>query len=292
MTTPAFIPCSARFEPHPTDGWVAAAERAVEINPANAPAVMMGLMGGEGPSREFLAFQTSKYWGPGGVNLTVGFIDSMETELRRKILLHMNAWGQYANVSFVWSTVDPQVRIDRSKSGYWSYLGTDILGIPKNEPTFNLQDFTLRTPEAEFRRVVRHEAGHTCAAPHEHARREIVARLDPQKTIAYFQRTQGWNASMVRQQVLTPLSDASLTRSTEADPTSIMTYSLPGEITTDGRPIVGGNDITPKDAEFIGKVYPKVVEPPKPPPSAGDFIMEATGPDGAKYAGTLKRVQG
>lgn len=288
----SFIPCTARFAPHDSDGWVAAAERAVEINPANAPAVMMGLMDGAAPTREHLAIVTSKKWGAGGVNLTVGFEGGTKDELRKKIILHMNAWGQYANVTFAWSTVDQQVRIAFGNSGYWSYLGTDILGIPASEPTLNLQGFTINTPDREFYRVVRHEVGHTLGSPHEHARRDIVARLDPQKTLAYFRQTQGWSDLEIRRQVLTPLSEASITGTTEAEETSIMTYSFPASITKDGKPIVGGSDITPMDGAFMAKMYPKPAEPPIPPPSSDTWVMEATGPDGAKYAGTLKRVLG
>ena len=56
-------------------------------------------------------------------------------------------------------------------SGYWSYLGTDVLHIPVDQQTMNLQGFTERTPESEYRRVVRHETGHTMGFPHEHMRR-------------------------------------------------------------------------------------------------------------------------
>jgi hypothetical protein len=284
-----FIPCSARFVPHPSDNVLAAAERAVAINPANRPSVMMGLLG-DPPSKDHLAVLTSKYW-RGGANLTVGFMDSPDVETRREILGYLNLWSNFANVSFVWSTVDAQVRIDRGPGGYWSYLGTDILGIPRNEPTMNLQGITARTPDREKKRVIPHEAGHTLGCPHEHMRRDIVARIDPQRAVAYFRQTQGWNASMVQQQVLTPLSEQSLMSTTEADETSVMAYSLPGSIMRDGKPVIGGSEITPLDGAFIAKVYPKPVEPPVPPPPvSGDWIMEATGPDGAKYAGVLRKV--
>lgn len=112
-----------------------------------------------------LAVLTSRYWGSAGVKLTVGFpFDSTPNDLKNRILAHMNAWGKYCNVQFVLTATDPQVRISRAGDGYWSYLGTDILSIPKNQPTMNLQGFTMATPESEFVRVVRHETGHTCLA--------------------------------------------------------------------------------------------------------------------------------
>ena len=44
---------------------------------------------------------------------------------------------------------------------------------------------------------------------------------------------------------------------TPADQTSIMCCQLPGSITLDGRPIVGGLDINHRDYQFAGTTYPK-----------------------------------
>ena len=122
----------------------------------------------------------------------------------------MNAWNQTAGVSFVETRGVGKVRISRNQAGYWPYLGTDILHIPNNRPTLNLQGFTMNTDEREYRRVVRHEAGHTLGFPHEHMREELVALIDPEKAYDFFLRTQGWSREMVDQQVLTPLSEDSI----------------------------------------------------------------------------------
>lgn len=297
------IVCTPKLEPHPDDGWVAAAERAVAICPGNAPPKLFSLIGAV-MEPGHLAVMTSKYWGPQGVHLTVGFMDNPTASLRAKLLLHMNAWGKFANVVFVESAVDPQVRIARQRDGYWSYLGTDILGIPKNQQTMNLEGFTDSTPESEFYRVVRHETGHTLGFPHEHLRAQIVARIDPAKAIAYFQRTQGWSASTVRQQVLTPLEESSIRGTPTADTVSIMTYQLPGSIMRDGQPIQGGNDIDALDAEFVAKLYPLAVQPPpnpppppppppNPPPVSGlQFSQTVYLPDGTAYglSGVLPKI--
>jgi len=83
-----------------------------------------------------------------------------------------------------------------------------------------------------------------------------VARIDRQKAYDYFRRTQGWSQQQVDQQVLTPLDDRSIF-GTPSDQTSIMCYQLPGAITKDGKPIVGGLDINATDFDFIGRIYPK-----------------------------------
>ena len=120
----------------------------------------------------------------------------------------------------------------------------------------------MMTPESEYHRVVRHETGHTLGFPHEHMRKELVELLDRDKTIAYFEQTQGWSKEEVIQQVLTPLEDATLTETAHADEHSIMCYQIPGSITRNGQPIIGGVDIDPFDYAFAARIYPKTGAPP------------------------------
>lgn len=254
----------------PPSKLVEAARIARAINPINHPPIerLTRVMRGFTPSLARIAVLTTKYWGNRGIRLTVGFLDTPPAALRSRILTHMNAWGKTANVKFVQSSVSPNVRIARTggaDGGYWSYLGTDILTIGKSEPTMNLEAFTMDTPESEFHRVVRHETGHTLGFPHEHMRRQLVKLIDPKKAIALFGKTQGWTPQEVRQQVLTPIEESSLIGTDQADPRSIMCYQIPGSITKNGKPIVGGLDIDVSDFAFAARIYPKTGSaPPKP----------------------------
>ena len=243
-----------------------AAATAVAINPTNHPPIerLTRVMPAFKPTPARIAVLTTKYWHTNGVHLTVGFLDSPPADLRKHILLHMNAWAKTANVVFTESRTDPQVRIARTTGdGYWSYLGTDILSIDADQPTMNLEAFTMNTPESEFHRVVRHETGHTMGFPHEHMRRALVDKIDPKKAIAYYGKTQGWTPTEVRQQVLTPIEERSLWGTPNPDPRSIMCYQIPGSITKNGKPIIGGTDIDREDYAFAAQVYPKVRTPRK-----------------------------
>ncbi|NPC45938.1 peptidase M12 [Corallococcus sp. AB004] len=235
-----------------------AAEVASRLNPVNEPVFGRIAAAAEGAllTPMMAAVITSKYWGLKPRRLTVSFMDNAPVDLRRRIVTHLNAWARFGCIEFVETSGVGQIRIAREPKGYWSYLGTDVLLIPQHLPTLNLQGFTMSTDESEFRRVVRHEAGHTLGMPHEHMRRQLVERIDRQKAYDYFLRTQGWNRSTVDQQVLTPLEDASI-MATPADEDSIMCYQLPGGITIDGKPIRGGVDITASDADFVAKIYPR-----------------------------------
>lgn len=275
MADELFIPCTPKgLEP---EAQVLAAQRAVEINPANAPnieQVGLGLAGIVLPPAH-LAVLTSKYWGSKGARLTTGFTEPVSVELRNKILLYLNQWDQFCNAQFVYSTTDPMVRITLELSGYWSYVGTDILYIPKNQPTMCLQKFHLNMPEREWLRVIPHEGGHSLGFPHEHSRRAIIQRLDRERTIGFFRTTQGWTAQMVVQQILTPLEESSLIGTPTAEDDSIMTYSFPAEITVDNRPIVGGLRITKSDGEFSAKIYPETVVPKPEPPVESELFRQS-----------------
>jgi hypothetical protein len=273
-----FIPCYIKQLDELDDmDAVKAADYAVRINPANAPRLdfpagaVPDLMT---PAR--IAALTSKYWGTAGVKLTVSFMETTTPELQEKILAYANKWAKHCNVTFVLVPRDGDVRISRGKGGYWSYLGSDIRGVARHRQTMNLEGFVLNTPEAEYERVVVHEFGHTLSFPHEHLRKELVDKLDVQKTIAYFKKYQGWDEDTTRSNVLTPIDDRSLTGASPIDPQSIMCYQLSGQITKDGKPIPGGNTISSVDSTYVNKMYPKAVTPTDPTgPATGVVTVDA-----------------
>ena len=249
-----------------------AAERAAREFPCNAPPHALALPKG------MIGVITSKWWGARAADLTFGFMEQTTAAMRDKVALYANKWGEFANVRFRWTQTSPVVRISFSDQGYWSYLGTDCLGIPKGKPTMSLQGFTVGTRESEWLRVVLHEFWHALGCPHEQQRAAILARLDEAKTIAYFRKTQGWSEAQVRAQILTPLEEYSLTgASPEADEQSIMCYSFPASITKNGVAIPGGSDFTETDRRYFAKAYPKTDAPP--PPLGGGPIVTLVGLD-------------
>lgn len=270
---------------------VKAAQTATRINPANGVniAAMAGLGASLGVSDDVMdplriAVLTAKYWGPQPRQLTVSFMETTPADLRARIVSHLNAWNRSGSISFVETRGTGQVRISRGGGGYWSYLGTDILHIPSSQQTMNLESFTMSTPDGEYRRVIRHEAGHTLGFPHEHMRKELIARIDRQKAYDYFWRTQRWNRTMVDQQVLTPLDDRSI-MGTPADQDLIMCYQLPSSITRDRRPICGGLDINATDGAFCGRIYPKLSATVGASPNGPDLEHDAIAVDATPHVG-------
>lgn len=272
MSAPSeFIPCSIARLPDSLQ-WEAM-KVAVAENPANAPmrqfvtasiAERVSDMLDPGA----LTALTQKFWKAGGVDLTVSFVDNPSTSVRNKILERANWWGTKtgANVKFRWVQSNGQVRIGRGRGGYWSYMGTDILSVPMNQITMNLEGFTDSTPESEWDRVPVHEFGHTMGFPHEHLRAEIIARIDRNKALNYFAQTQGWDSRTTISNVLTPLGAGTWIGTETPDQDSVMCYQLPGTITVDGQPIRGGAGMNERDRAFCLKCYPSLNPPPPPPP--------------------------
>lgn len=266
--TARFRSCRVKLLPH--RHWQRAAGVAARINPANAPLREAPLDGVLAVEPQRLTLLVQKYWGPRERQFTVSFVEKTPAELRARIISHMNAWSKTANKGFVETCEAGEIRVSFEPGGYWSYLGTDIRLVPEFLPTMNLEGFSMRTPESEYRRVVRHETGHTLGFPHEHMRKELVARIDPKKAYTYFSETQGWPEQVVDEQVLTPL-DAMSILGTKPDEDSIMCYQLPGDITYDGKPIRGGTDINATDYEFAANIYPKSL---LAPPGTGRYVED------------------
>ena len=164
-------------------------------------------------------------------------MDSPSAPLRARILKHMNAWGEAANVLFAETNGTGEVRIARldiaGRDGRLLVVcGHRDPGVGDDEPTLNLEGFTMKTAESEFRRVVRHEAGHTLGFDHEHMRAAIVSASTAQGRKHFFGtrvdpgRGRGAGADSAAEEVDHGTN--------ESDPLSIMCYHLPGAIMKDG----------------------------------------------------------
>jgi hypothetical protein len=265
-------------------------------NPANAP--LFGDLWRDfriKPTPQRIALLTNNKWPAAPQQFPVYFFDATASAISLT-LSAANEWAKHCNKSFVRSFDPGSVcRVSYGPGGLWSYVGTDNQAIPANQQTMNLEGYTANTPWAEFLRGACHEFGHFLGCPHEHMRPELVARLDRRKVLRYFAQTQGWSRQETINQVLTPINDAALFQvpgmpaAGAVDETSIMCYQLPGELTIDGQPILGGVTINARDAAYMGLAYPKsVVTPTGQLRRLKATVIDAAG---KQYRGELVEVE-
>lgn len=206
------------------------------------------------------AVVVSKYWGTEGVDLTVGFLESVSTTTKDNILRWMNDWGAHGKVEFRWSQDNPKVRITLARGSNNAAVGTDLLLVPWDQPTMSL------VPDMNLKQYVWHETMHHLGMyPHGHQLRGVVEDIDPEKAYAFYGSVYHYSRGIVDGNVLeTSIPDSHLYQ-TVPDRNSISSYLIPDEILRPGaQPIHGGRFITPTDAQMIATIYPKSPTPPAP----------------------------
>lgn len=256
-----------------------AERRAVEVNPANAmmldaPPVIAGV---ELP--QSLALITRKLWKP-GMTLRVRFLDG-DPVIQQRLQPFAHVWSQYANLKFAFGNdPDAEIRISFKQRGSWSYLGTDALGIPKNQATMNFGWLTRETSDQEYSRVVTHEFGHAIGCIHEHQNPASSIPWDKPVVYRYYA---GPPNNWTKEQVdvnLFQTYDRTQTQFSEFDPHSIMLYPIPNEFTIGDFEVGWNTDLSAVDKEFVGRIYPFTEKPEHRLVIDGGALNESIGAPG------------
>lgn len=253
MTAPAIDICLDRDLPD--DALVAAADRAVEERPSNAPADRSSSPGGW-RDRVRLALLTRKMWRT-GQTLNVAFLDG-EQKMHERVLAVAGEWSRHANLRFA-LVEDPDqahLRVGLSPGGSWSAIGIDALFVPNERATMNLGSITGDASDVRSRRGILHEFGHALGCVHEHS---SPAAAIPWDREAVYRQYAGppnlWSTAEVDRNVFERYA-ASTTQHSAFDADSIMLYPIAPEL-TGGRYEVGWNTrLSAQDRVFIGQCYP------------------------------------
>lgn len=204
-----------------------------------------------------------KTWDPGRT-IKVGFLDGSIAQ-RAKVKKHAAEWLLYANLRFDFDSPNPDVRVSFRGTGSWSMIGTDCLMIPSG-PTVNFGWVTDSSAEDSDRAVIVHEFGHMLGLGHEQSSPVNDIKWNRPVALAWYERTQGWSAQMVNDNVFAVFDPASVV-STSYDRASIMQYPVPAELTLNGNGIGWNSDLSPLDKQHVHEMYPGVaVGPPPAPP--------------------------
>jgi hypothetical protein len=115
---------------------IRAMELAIKENKKNQP--KMEKLPGVSAHPMKMALQAGKMWADGRL-LKVCFMDGSKIQ-KSQVIIHASQWLKYTNVKFDFASARAKSDIRISfvaDAGSWSYIGSDNLGIPKNEPTMN-----------------------------------------------------------------------------------------------------------------------------------------------------------
>jgi hypothetical protein len=133
-----------------------------------------------------MAAQTKKLWKP-NETLKVYFFRGQDARTQR-VLEYAFIWSKHCSIKFLATQriEEAKIRVAFQAPSSWSYIGTDALGVPINEPTINFGWLDDHLPEKDYRQVVLHEFGHVLGLIHEHQSPVTIMNWDKPYVYWYF----------------------------------------------------------------------------------------------------------
>lgn len=195
------------------------------------------------------AFQIAKLW-PVATTLRIRFLGGTAQQ-HATVRQFAPQWTQHANLRFEFGdAADAQVRIAFADDGAWSYVGTDVLDIPSNQPTMNFGWLDQA--------VVLHEFGHCIGMAHEHQNPNAnpIVWNKPVVNQALSGPPNFWDQPTIDHNMYAKY-EASQINGSDFDRHSVMLYSFPASWTTNGFHSDPNGALSALDQEFAGRVYPR-----------------------------------
>lgn len=194
------------------------------------------------------------YW-ESGSELQIYFLNGGLT-LKRQIAEIANEWTKYANLDFKFhfGTV-PDLTMSDITIQFWRYGGGQSHVGVNSKITSRTGVPSMYLPYTGHRGVVLHEFGHALGLMHEHLNPSAPIKWNRDAVYAYYWEVHKWSRSDVDNNVLARLS-ADETNFTSFDPTSIMLYEIPADLTTNGFSVKANTELSKTDIDFIRARYP------------------------------------
>lgn len=205
-----------------------------------------------------MAAQTKKLWKP-NETLKVYFFDGQDTRTQR-VLEYASIWSEHCSIKFEATTKieEAKIRVAFQAPSSWSYIGTDALGVPRNEPTINFGWLEDKLPEKDYKQVVLHEFGHALGLIHEHQSPAVKVNWNKTFVYWYFWEHHKWTKADVDRNLFQEFETTSMLNSA-LDKLSIMGYYIPPQFTNDGQEFPVNYDLSDMDKQYIEKLYPQIL---------------------------------
>ncbi len=195
------------------------------------------------------AFQIAKLW-TNGSTLRIGFIGG-SADQHTLVKKYAVQWTQHANLKFEFvDASSAQIRIAFNDDGAWSYIGTDALGIPVDQPTMNFGWLDEG--------VILHEFGHMLGMIHEHQnpRDNPIEWNKPVVNEALSGPPNFWDQRTIDHNMYAQY-DLSQINGSVLDTESVMLYSFPASWTLNGFQTDPNESLSTADRQFASQVYPQ-----------------------------------
>jgi hypothetical protein len=194
---------------------------------------------------------------PIGATIRVAFLDG-SAEVRTLVRSIAAEWTKHGNVSFDFEAKpdDSDVRLSfKDPAMSYSYIGTDALAVPKDEPTIVLGAIARdNAPDRES--TILHEFGHVLGLVHEYATPAGEKRINFAVVYPKAAKDMGWTKAAVdhnfRQSSKTP--DAYDNK--PFDPDSVMMARLPSDWFNPPLQIGARTGLSAGDRALIARLYP------------------------------------
>lgn len=226
----------------------------------------------DGPTIKAGALKDTLWWHDARfrLNLTVRFINGTEFQ-KNKVMQHAKEWSQASakgrgndrkiRLRFIpydgtSSGNTAHIRIIFQPGGSRSYVGIGANSVPQDQPTMFFGWVDEHQPEAVLRAVILHEFGHALGLIHEHQSPVANIPWDKEKVYQYYHATQNppWTRDEVDRYIFARYSEDS-TSHTAYDPTSIMHYAIPEELTVGDFSTPWNSVLSPSDLSLIKSIY-------------------------------------
>jgi len=190
-----------------------------------------------------------KLWTPGQV-IRIYFLNGNEAQ-KEKVRTIAPEWTKYGNIKFEFTDNGKRSNIRITFGiGTWSFIGTDCLAIPVDQPTMSLDVSPKQAVQSFDRTAILREFGHALGLLNEVLNPNANIQWNETALMAAYP---GFTKEQIEVNFLRPYES----RSKPFDPNSIMMNDVSREQTTNGFHAEVHDRLSEGDKTFIARLYPK-----------------------------------